>query len=129
VTTIGATQSSEHLRQKADQLRIHSIRATTQAGNGHPASCSSGANTARIIDLYSIAPIDVATFKQAAKAANNLVLTVEEHYLHGGLCDAVLSSLSTEGVRLHKMGIQEIAHSGKPKQLLDHYGINPRAIT
>jgi transketolase len=129
VTSIGATQSAEHLRQKADQLRIHSIRATTQAGNGHPASCSSAANTARIIDLYSIAPNDVTTFKQAAKAANNLVLTVEEHYLHGGLCDAVLSSPSTEGVRLHKTGIQEIAHNRKPEQLLEHYGINARAIT
>jgi transketolase len=82
----------------------------------------------RIIDLYSIDPIDAATLKQAAKATNNLVLTVEDHYLHGGLGDAVLSALSTEGVRLHKMGIQEIAHSGKPEQLLDHYGINARAI-
>jgi transketolase len=83
----------------------------------------------RIIDLYSIVPIDVATLKQAAKATNNLVLTVEDHYLHGGLGDAVLNALSTEGVRLHKMGIQEIAHSGRPDQLLDHYGINARAIT
>ena len=82
----------------------------------------------RIIDLYSIAPINVATLKQAAKAANNLVLPVEEHYLHGGLCDAASSTLFTEGVRLYKRGIQEIAHNGKPGQLLDHYGINPRAI-
>jgi transketolase len=82
----------------------------------------------RIIDLYSIAPIDASTLKQAAKATKNLVLTVEDHYLHGGLGDAVLSALSTEGVRLHKMGVQEIAHSGKPAQLLDRYGISARAI-
>ena len=44
------------------------------------------------------------------------------------LGDAVLSALSTEGVRLHKMGITEIAHSGKPAQLLDHYGLSARAI-
>ena len=82
----------------------------------------------RIIDLYSIAPIDIQTLQEAAKATNNLVLTVEDHYLHGGLGDVVMSALSTEGVRLHKMGIQEIAHSGKPAQLLDHYGISARAI-
>ena len=100
MTTIGATQSSEHLRQKAARLRIHSIRTITQARNHYPTNCSSAANTARIIDLYSIAPINVPTLKQAAKAANNLVLTVEEHYLHGGLCDAALSTLSTEGIQL-----------------------------
>ena len=44
MTTIGAAQLSEQLRQKADQLRIHSIRATTQAGNGHPTSCCSAAD-------------------------------------------------------------------------------------
>ena len=84
--------------------------------------------TIRVIDLYSIAPIDVATLKQAANATNNLVLTVEDHYIHGGLGDAVLGALSTEGIHLHKMGIQEIAHSGKPAELLDHYGISARAI-
>ena len=82
----------------------------------------------RVIDLYSIVPIDVATLKQAAQATNHAVLTVEDHYIHGGLGDAVLSALSTEGVRLHKMGIREIAHSGKPDQLLDHYGLSARAI-
>ena len=48
--------------------------------------------------------------------------------IDAGLGDAVLSALSTEGVRLHKMGIQEIAHSGKPAELLDHYGLSARAI-
>jgi transketolase len=44
VTTIGAAQLHEQLRQKADQLRIHSIRSTTQAGSGHPSSCCSAAD-------------------------------------------------------------------------------------
>ncbi len=82
----------------------------------------------RIIDLYSVAPIDVATLQQAAKATNNRFLTVEDHYLHGGIGDAVLSALAGDGVRLTKMGIGQIPHSGKPDQLLDHYGINARAI-
>ena len=42
--TIGAAQLPEELCQKAEQLRIHSIRATTQAGNGHPTSCRSAAD-------------------------------------------------------------------------------------
>ena len=84
--------------------------------------------TVRIIDLYSITPIDTTTLKQAAIATNKRLLTIEDHYIHGGLGDAVLSALSTEGVCLHKMGIQEIAHSGKPAELLDHYGLSARAI-
>ena len=44
MTTIGAAQLPEQLRQKADQLRIHSIRSTTQAGSGHPSSCCSAAD-------------------------------------------------------------------------------------
>ncbi len=82
----------------------------------------------RVIDLYSIVPIDRATLKEAAKVTNNLILTIEDHYIHGGLGDAVFSALSEDGVRLHKMGITEIAHSGKPAQLLDHYGLSARAI-
>jgi transketolase N-terminal domain/subunit len=44
VTTIASAQLPELLRQKADQLRIHSIRATTKAGSGHPTSCCSAAD-------------------------------------------------------------------------------------
>ena len=45
-----------------------------------------------------------------------------------GWGEAVLSNLSTEGVQLHKMSIHQILHSGKPAQLVDHYGISARAI-
>ncbi len=124
--TIGG---SKVLRQsEKDQLTIVAAGVTLfEALKAYDELYKSGV-TVRIIDLYSIAPIDVDTLQQAAKATNNLVLTVEDHYLHGGLGDAVLSALSTEGVCLHKMGIQEIAHSGKPAQLLDRYGISARAI-
>ena len=124
--TIGG---SKVLRQsEKDQLTIVAAGVTLHEALKAYGELQAAGITVRVIDLYSIAPIDVATLKQAANATNNLILTVEDHYIHGGLGDAVLSALSTEGVRLHKMGIQEIAHSGKPDQLLDHYGINARAI-
>ncbi|MEX0830219.1 MAG: transketolase [Nitrospirales bacterium] len=125
--TIGGSKVLRH--SEKDQLTIVAAGVTLhEALNAYDELQKSGI-AVRIIDLYSIVPIDAVTLKQAAKATNNLILTVEDHYLHGGLGDAVLSALSTEGVRLHKMGIQEIAHSGKPDELLDHYGINARAIT
>jgi len=124
-----AIGGSKVLRQsEKDQLTIVAAGVTLHESLKAYDELQKSGIAVRIIDLYSIAPIDAATLKQAAKATNNLVLTVEDHYLHGGIGDAVLSALSTDGIRLHKMGIQEIAHSGKPDQLLDHYGINARAI-
>ena len=124
--TIGGSKVLRH--SEKDKLTIVAAGVTLHEALKAYDELQKSGIAVRIIDLYSIAPIDVSTLKQAAKATNNLVLTVEDHYLHGGIGDAVLSALSTEGVRLHKMGIQEIAHSGKPDQLLDHYGINARAI-
>jgi transketolase len=80
--------------------------------------------SARIIDLFSIQPIDQAALIQAAHACGGRVITVEDHYAHGGLGDAVLSALSQECIQLEKLAIREIPHSGKPAELLDRYGIS-----
>ncbi|MBD0306447.1 MAG: transketolase, partial [Nitrospiraceae bacterium] len=82
----------------------------------------------RIIDLYSIAPIDQATLLESARATQGRLLTVEDHYAHGGLGDAVLSAVGSEGIRVHKLAVREIPHSGKPDELLDRYGISARVI-
>jgi len=120
---------SKVLRQSAqDQLTIVAAGITVfEALKAYDALQATGI-AVRIIDLYSVVPIDVATLQQAARATNSRLLTVEDHYLHGGIGDAVLSALAGDGVRLTKMGICQIPHSGKPDQLLDHYGINARAI-
>jgi transketolase len=82
----------------------------------------------RVVDLYSIKPIDRHTLLSCAKATGNRLLTVEDHYEHGGLGDAVLSAVADEGVRVHKLAVREIPRSGKPDELLDRYGISARVI-
>jgi len=82
----------------------------------------------RVVDLYSIVPIDRATLLASARATNNLMLTVEDHYAHGGLGDAVLAAVNADGVKVHKIAVTEIPHSGKPDQLLDRYGIIAKHI-
>jgi transketolase len=82
----------------------------------------------RVIDLYSIAPIDRTTLVESGRATQHRILTVEDHYAHGGLGDAVLSAVSTEGIAVHKLAVREIPHSGKPEELVDHYGIGVRSI-
>ena len=82
----------------------------------------------RVIDLYSIKPIDRETLLSSARATRNTILTVEDHYKHGGLGDMVLSAVGSEGIKVHKMAVTEIPHSGKPEELMDRYGISARHI-
>jgi len=82
----------------------------------------------RVIDLYSIVPIDRTGLLAHGRATQGSMLTVEDHYAHGGLGDAVLSAVAEEGFRVHKMAVREIPHSGKPDELIDRYGISARAI-
>ena len=81
----------------------------------------------RVVDLYSIVPIDQHMLLECARTTSTF-LTVEDHYSHGGLGDAVLNALSAEAVRVHKLAVREIPHSGKPAELLDRYGLSARAI-
>lgn len=81
-----------------------------------------------VIDLFSIQPIDREALSEASRAARNIVITVEDHYAHGGLGDAVLAALAGENAKVYKLAIREIPHSGKPSELLDRYGISARQI-
>jgi transketolase len=83
---------------------------------------------ARIVDAYSIQPIDAKTLLASARATRDTVVTVEDHYVHGGLGDAVSQALSPHGFAVHRLGIREIPRSGRPEELLDRYGISARAI-
>jgi transketolase len=82
----------------------------------------------RVIDLFSIKPIDQATLQAASASCGGKVITVEDHYAHGGLGDAVLSALAGNRVQAVKLAVREIPRSGKPKELLDRYGISKRHI-
>lgn len=82
----------------------------------------------RVIDLFSIQPIDRETLIQASRATGGVVITVEDHYAHGGLGDAVLAALAEERVTLEKLAVREIPHSGKAAELLDRYGISAAHI-
>ncbi|HEV8440715.1 MAG TPA: transketolase [Methylomirabilota bacterium] len=82
----------------------------------------------RVIDLYSVKPLDRAGLLGAAQATNRRLITVEDHYPQGGLGDAVLEALAGESIRVHKLAVSELPRSGKPDALLDRYGISARHI-
>lgn len=82
----------------------------------------------RVIDLFSIKPIDRALLIESAKRTNNTIITVEDHYIEGGLGDAVAAAVSPEGIRVHKLGVHELPRSGKPEELLHAYGLSAARI-
>jgi transketolase len=82
----------------------------------------------RVIDTYSVKPIDQQGIIRAASQTRDTVLVVEDHYYDGGLGDAVLNAVATHGVRVHKLAVTEVPRSGKPEELLDAYGISARRI-
>ncbi|HZV36902.1 MAG TPA: transketolase [Verrucomicrobiae bacterium] len=81
-----------------------------------------------VIDAYSIKPLAKDIIKDAAQKTGNLVVTVEDHYPEGGLGDAVAGELSQDGIKVHKLAVRELPHSGKPEELLAKYGIDADAI-
>lgn len=81
----------------------------------------------RVIDLYSIKPIDTATLREAADDTGTLV-TVEDHFPEGGMGEAVLSALAGRGVLVHSLAVRKMPKSGKPDELLDYEEISKNAI-
>jgi transketolase len=86
--------------------------------------------SARVVDAYSLKPIDADTLVAAAEETGRIV-TVEDHWPEGGLGDAVLAALAEAGAeaRVVKLAVRELPHSGKPAQLLAAAGIDADAIS
>jgi transketolase len=82
----------------------------------------------RVIDLFSIKPIDTQLLVESAKRTNNTIITVEDHHIEGGVGDAVAAAVSPEGIRVHKLAVREVPRSGKPDELMHHYGISAARI-
>ncbi|HZS86069.1 MAG TPA: transketolase [Chloroflexota bacterium] len=111
VTIIGAGITLHEALKAADQLAADGIGA-------------------RVIDLYSVKPIDVATLRRAAQETGRLVV-VEDHWPEGGLGDAVLEVFAGRGEPLPvvvKLAVGDMPASGKPAELLAAAGIDAAHI-
>jgi transketolase len=84
--------------------------------------------TIRVIDAYSVQPIDRDALVAAGKATRGRLFTVEDHYAAGGLGDAVAEAVWDQGFSVRRLAVREIPRSGPPDVLLDTYGISARAI-
>jgi len=81
----------------------------------------------RIVDLYSVKPVDSDTINRAAAETGRLI-TVEDHYAEGGIADAVRSALSGNPAPVYSLAVRKKPKSGKPQQLMDFEEISQAAI-
>ena len=110
VTVVGAGVTLFEALEAADKLAAEGIKI-------------------RVVDLFSVRPVDKRTLVACARATGGRVVTVEDHFASGGVGDAVLAALAEEpGVKVRKLAVKEIARSGPPAVLLDKYGISARHV-
>jgi transketolase len=107
VTLIGAGVTLHHCLAAADVLDRDGIRA-------------------RVVDLYSVKPIDTQTLVEAADATSGRLVVVEDHYPAGGLGGAVLEALNDAGhpVRIAHLAVRGLPTSGSPAELMQAAGIS-----
>jgi transketolase len=99
-----------------------------QALEAHDTLKMRGSNI-RVVDLYSLQPIDAATLIACAKATGGRLITVEDHYHAGGIGDAVAEAVASAGFTVEqRLCVREIPRSGTPEELIDHYGLSARHI-
>jgi len=83
-----------------------------------------GGTAIRVIDLYSVQPIDAAALIAAGKATGGHLMTVEDHYSAGGIGDAVAEAVADADLTVHRLAVREIPRSGKPEELVERFGIS-----
>lgn len=81
----------------------------------------------RVVDLYSIKPLDENTLKKAAEETG-VILTVEDHYGPGGIGEAVKSCLSNNKTQVFSLYVSKHPKSGKPEELLNYEEISSNEI-
>jgi transketolase len=120
---LSVLRQSEH-----DRLTIVAAGITLHEALAAHAELAANGIQVRVIDLYSVKPVDADGLLAAARATGGTILTVEDHYLEGGLGDAVQEAVGSAGVRVHRLAVREVPRSGPPLKLLERYGIGRGAI-
>jgi len=118
---------SKTLRSSAaDKATVVAAGVTVfEALSAHEALAKEGI-ALRVIDLYSVKPVDEKALAKAAAETKGIV-TVEDHSACGGIGDAVAAAVSGR-VRVVVLGVREIPRSGKPAELMKAHGISADAI-
>lgn len=112
-------------QSNSDKLTIVSGGATLfEALKVYEKLSKEGINV-RLVDIFSVKPIDKETLIESAKATNGLVYVVEDHYPEGGIGEAVMHALKGErNTQVFHRAVNDIPRSGTPEELYDLFGLS-----
>ena len=111
----------------ADQVTLVGAGVTLHEALAAADLLAAEAIAARVIDCYSIKPLDEAVLRQAA-ADTEAIVTAEDHYPEGGLGEAVAAAVSGAGAPVHVLAVRRTPHSGKGAELLAEQGLDAAGI-
>ena len=111
----------------SDQLTIAAAGITLhEALKAHEVLKAQDIST-RIIDLYSIKPLDTQTLLKASQETK-AILVVEDHHPEGGISEAVRSAMYASAIHVYSLSVRRKEMSGKPEELLDYEDISAEDI-
>jgi transketolase len=131
--TIGGSKTVR--QSESDQVTIIAAGITLHEALKAHDELGKGGVAARVIDAYSVKPIDAAGLQAAARATRGRLIVVEDHWPEGGLGDAVQEAFTADagwnadlGIKLVHLAVSGMPGSGTPQELLDAAGISSRHI-
>ena len=119
-------KSKVHGASDNDKATIVAAGITLHEALKAQATLAAAGTPVRVIDAYSVKPIDAGTLQKAAKETRAVVV-VEDHYLEGGLGDAVLDAVGN-AAPVRKIAVDRIPRSGTPDELVHAFGLDAENI-
>uniref|UniRef100_A0A8C9JWY0 transketolase n=1 Tax=Panthera tigris altaica TaxID=74533 RepID=A0A8C9JWY0_PANTA len=122
-------QAKVVLKSKDDQVTVIGAGVTLHEALAAADLLKKEKINIRVLDPFTIKPLDRNLILSSARATKGRILTVEDHYYEGGIGEAVSSALVGEpGITVSRLAVGEVPRSGKPAELLKMFGIDRDAI-
>ncbi|KAM9101437.1 transketolase [Sarcophilus harrisii] len=122
-------QAKVVLKSKDDQITVIGAGVTLHEALAAAEQLKKEKINIRVLDPFTIKPLDKKLILESAGATHGRILTVEDHYYEGGIGEAVASAIVGEsGVTLTRLAVASVPRSGKPAELLKMFGIDKDAI-
>ncbi|XP_023570474.1 transketolase-like protein 2 isoform X2 [Octodon degus] len=112
-----------------DKVTVVGAGVTLHEALAAAADLSQQGISIRVIDPFTIKPLDAVTIISNAKATGGQIITVEDHYREGGIGEAVCAAVCREpGISVHQLAVTGVPRSGTADELLDMFGISAKHI-
>lgn len=117
------------LKSKDDQVTVVGAGVTLHEALAAAELLKKERISIRVVDPFTIKPLDRKLILDSARATKGRILTVEDHYYEGGIGEAVSTAVVGEpGVTVARLAVGQVPRSGKPAELLRMFGIDKDAI-